>query len=218
MNNYLIYKIKWDEGFYYVGRTKNLKTRLKEHLKRCKAHKQADKYQNVFNLYDKWDTVEVIKSNLSINDAIKFEKEQLNACFGTEWCVNAANSIAGVNIMSDGTKAKIGNANKGNKHTAETKALISAANRGQVPWNKGIPRTAETKALISAALKGNKHTAETKEKIRQGNLGKKLTAETKTLISAALKGKKRKPLTAEHKRNLSLAQKKRWAKRKAKEK
>src|SRR6516164_1049253 len=42
---------------------------------------------------------------------------------------------------------------KGKKHTTQTKEKISTANKGKIPWNKGIPRTQEEKANISKGVK-----------------------------------------------------------------
>lgn len=72
----------------------------------------------------------------------------------------------------------------GHKHTAESKRKISAANRGNVPWNKGRKHSEETKRKISEGTrramlqpamrrllkeraKGRKHSEATKLKIRE---------------------------------------------------
>ena len=41
----------------------------------------------------------------------------------------------------------------GKMHTDETKKIISAKNKGQIPWNKGIPRSEEDKKKISEGMK-----------------------------------------------------------------
>ena len=38
----------------------------------------------------------------------------------------------------------------------ETRAKMSAKKKGQVPWNKGMPRSEETKAKISATKRSKK--------------------------------------------------------------
>lgn len=40
----------------------------------------------------------------------------------------------------------------GKKHSSETKAKISASNKGKTGWNKGIPRSEETKSKIRESL------------------------------------------------------------------
>lgn len=105
----------------------------------------------------------------------------------------------------------IGNKNHmyGKHHTNETRARISATEKGRM-------LTEEHKAKISAAKRGKTHTEEAKAKISAANRGRTRTEEHKSKISAAWKGKKRseenkakmrenmiktKALYAEHKNN-----------------
>lgn len=44
-------------------------------------------------------------------------------------------------------------ANGGYAHTSSSKAKISAANRGKVPWNKGTPRSHEVRARIAEGVR-----------------------------------------------------------------
>jgi len=88
----------------------------------------------------------------------------------------------------------------GKKHTAETRAKISAA-------RKGVPTRL-----------GQKNSAEHNEKVRQANLGKKASPETRSLLSAIRKatpacwmlGRKASPET---KAKMSAAHKAKWAMR-----
>ena len=77
-----------------------------------------------------------------------------------------------------------GDGNVGWKHSEESRARISVA-------QKGRPVAAETRAKISAAQKGKPRPA--------------VTAETGAKISAALKGKPRRPFTAETRTKMSAA-------------
>ena len=93
----------------------------------------------------------------------------------------------------------------GHKHTDETKAKISAANKGkqnslgykhstetrakQSESKKGRKRSDETKSKMSASMKGKKHTDETRAKISAANKGRKRSDETRAKISAANKGR-----------------------------
>lgn len=54
---------------------------------------------------------------------------------------------------------------------------ISEANKGKIPWNKGMPRTEETKRKLSEANKGKTLSFESKEKI--GLKSKKLWMNSK---------------------------------------
>lgn len=87
----------------------------------------------------------------------------------------------------------------GKKHTAETKAKLSASCIGRSSNRKGV-----------------KLSEETKQKLRAANLGKKLPEEVKLKISAAGKGKRSWIKGLKHKEEtrikMSLAHKARWAK------
>lgn len=75
----------------------------------------------------------------------------------------------------------------GKKHTAETRAKISAAHKGRSSTLKGIPRSAEIKSSISAAMVGREFTTAHKNNIKQnhiGFLGKIPTTEHRAKISA----------------------------------
>lgn len=56
---------------------------------------------------------------------------------------------------------------------------------------------------------GKKHTQEAKNRLREINLGKKLSDETKAKMSMSRKGKKRKPFSEEWKKNIGNAAKSR---------
>jgi hypothetical protein len=82
-------------------------------------------------------------------------------------------------VQSPETRAKISAANKGRKATPETRAKISAA-------HKGKKRTAEHRAKISAAQKGKKHTPETRALFRIVNAGRKISPEHRAKIVASV--------------------------------
>jgi hypothetical protein len=82
------------------------------------------------------------------------------------------------------TRAKISAANKGRTVSAETRAKISAALRGHKN-NLGKTRSAKTRAKISAALKGRTLSAETRAKIGAASKRRTHSAEAIAKISAA---------------------------------
>ena len=108
-----------------------------------------------------------------------------------------ANEGGGSCVASAETRAKISAAIKGEKngfygkkHSTETRAKISLARKGRKP-------SAETRAKVSAKLKGRKFSAETRKKIsdaqkgkKNHNYGKKASAQTRAKMSAASKVKK----------------------------
>jgi hypothetical protein len=94
-------------------------------------------------------------------------------------------------------------------HSQDTKAKISAANKGRILG----PRSGETKAKISAAKKGTpsgqkgkKRSIETRAKMSNTHKGKKrlyLSTESRAKMSAANKGKKRGPRSEDTKAKIS---------------
>lgn len=144
-------------------------------------------------------------------------------------------------ILSIGTLAPYGyNLRAGAPYTkyggtfsSETRAKLSAANKGQIPWIKGNHHSIKTRAKLSAANKGKKpsektiaaarkaikgkpswmtgkhHSPEAIEKNRAAHMGKShsLTSKSRAKISEARKKQippqLGKPLSAEHKAHIS---------------
>lgn len=84
----------------------------------------------------------------------------------------------------------------GVRHSKETKAKVSAANRGR-KYSDAV------KARMSAAQMGHKVTDGTKAKIASAAIGRKASAETRAKLSAVRRGRK---YTAEARANMSRAQ------------
>lgn len=98
--------------------------------------------------------------------------------------------------LSPEVKAKISAANKGRKHTEETRAKMSAAKTPEMcaklgESNKTRDYTPEIRAKMRANRLGKKHTEETRAKIKAaaGNLSQ----EARAKISATHLGKKKSP-------------------------
>lgn len=105
-------------------------------------------------------------------------------------------------VVSDATKRKISEAQKGNTNTKGKK----------LP-----PHSEETKHKISEAHKGKILSEEHRRKMSEAHKGKKLpphSEEHRRKMSEALKGKKLPPLSEEAKRKISEAQKQRHAQKK----
>lgn len=88
--------------------------------------------------------------------------------------------------LSEETKKKISEAQKGRKPTAETILKLKAARKNRV-------FTEETKRKMSASQKGRKISDEARKKMSLAKLGK----------PSPHRGKKRNPLTAEQRKHLS---------------
>eukprot|EP00741_Cyanophora_paradoxa_P016310 tig00020911_g15748.t2 len=76
--------------------------------------------------------------------------------------------------------------NNGFPHTDESKAKISAANKGKTPWNKGRKHSEETKRKIAEATRAAMQKPGMIAKMRQNQLGKKHKPETKEKIKERL--------------------------------
>ena len=93
-------------------------------------------------------------------------------------------------IFTEETRRRLSEANKGKTRTEEHRRKLSEANKGKNNPNFGKPRTEETKRKMSEAAKGKTHTEESKRKMseaRKGknnpNFGKPRTEETRRKIS-----------------------------------
>lgn len=72
------------------------------------------------------------------------------------------------------------------KHSNETRKKISEANKGRIPWNKGIPCSENTKKKISES---NKNPSEkTRKKMSNSAKGKTMSDEARKKMSKAHKG------------------------------
>jgi len=186
----------------YIGRTKNVKSRLKSHLG-DKAH--TYKVSWIRSLL-KQGVVPI----LNIIDEVPFdewefwEKHYINLY--RSWNCKLTNLDEGGNgpgKHSLESRLKMSNSQKGKKSTEETKRKISEATRGEKNGNYGNHLSNEAKERISKANKGNQnrkgkhHTEETKRKIGLKNkgktsfLGKHHSKESKEKIGLKNKGKTR---------------------------
>ncbi len=134
MNNHLIYKLSWPNGYYYIGRTKNLEYRLKAHIYNCKKNKKNGQFQYVYNKHGIWDKVEILTEGFSAYAIVFVEQAYLNNHLNTKKCVNSSPSADG------------GSGNSGKKHTTATKTLMSNV-------RKGMKLTEEHKINLSKSKK-----------------------------------------------------------------
>ena len=85
--------------------------------------------------------------------------------------------------LSEETRKKLSEINKGKCLSEETKRKIGEG-------HKGLVRSQETRKKLSEANKGKHLTQETRKKMSEANKGKHLTEETKNKMSEAKKGEK----------------------------
>lgn len=112
-----------------------------------------------------------------------------------ENCRLAIFSVTKNRIVSEETREKISKANKGRKHSEETKQklknrIVSKEQREKISKaNKGKILSEETKNKISKNNKGKLFSNETRTKLSEIGKTKIFSEETKKRISEALKGK-----------------------------
>jgi group I intron endonuclease len=194
-----IYQINLGNGYFYIGSAVRLGNRERQHRQELKRGSHSNqKMQNCWNKYQIFEFL--ILEKCETQQLLIAEQKWIDRNFSNPKNVNlspTAGSSFGV-IHSTETRAKMSAANKGKVMSAETRAKISAGNKGKVQTditrakigaaNKGKVRSAEFCAKMSAANKGKVHSAETRAKMSAARKGKVLSAETRAKISAAKKG------------------------------
>ncbi|HEY9629378.1 MAG TPA: NUMOD3 domain-containing DNA-binding protein [Coleofasciculaceae cyanobacterium] len=193
-----------ESGKIYVGSAaQSFRQRWYSHkflLRKNKHHSQH--IQNAWNKYGEeafeFRILEIIHPDLIFQTLIRSEQEWMdyyqaaNPKYGYNICPTAGNSLG--TKHSEETKAKVSAANKGKKLSEEHKAKLSASLKGKSSPNKGKALSEEHKAKLSAANKGKTHSEESKAKMGLDKKGISRSEETKKLISIAVKSK---PLTSE---------------------
>lgn len=94
--------------------------------------------------------------------------------------------------MSEETKKKIGDVNRGRKYSKEICEKLSRLRKGRIPWNKGKHGAYSEEHLkkMSECRKGILHTEEAKKRISEANKGRIISEDTRRKLSIANKGKK----------------------------
>lgn len=171
-----IYILTSPNGKSYIGQT----TRSIE--KRFEKHQQSDsRCVAIYNAIQKygWESIE--------KDWYECPDEDLN--FDEELLVREMETLSpnGYNLregggsngkLSEETKHKIGEGNRGKTVSEETKQRMRK------------PKSEEHKKRMREARLGKEHSEETKQKLREINLGKTISDETKQKQREALQGEK----------------------------
>lgn len=185
-----IYKYTFPNGKLYIGQTvRKVGRRFNEHL----YSSQKNKGYYLHNAINKYGKNNILISIICTVGAITKEelKDLLNKL--EVFFIQYYNSRVpnGYNVTIGGNSAI------GYIVSEETKKKISEA-------NKGHTLTEEQKTHLRQSLLGHKVSEETRRKIGEANRGRKCPEYVKELTSKRFKGV---PFTDEHKRKLSEAQK-----------
>ncbi len=173
MGVYCIQLEKEDYWCSYVGISKNIEQRWRQHKIDLKGDYHKNKYlQHSWNKHgERRFEFHILKQVDNYDELYNLEKEYAYS-FGYgdfDLCFNIGSPGEKSSMLdkhhTEKTKQKIREAQKGEKsswfgknHTEETKRKISEANKGEKHHNFGKKHTEETKRKMSEATKGEKHS------------------------------------------------------------
>lgn len=177
----------------YIGKTerKNPLNRFKKHLDGLKYNYHPNKHllsafkkygENAFIFEIVEETTKKLISEREQHYILKYKSH--NNLFGYN------KTLGGDGLKAnEETRKKLRIANKGRKHTEQSKMNMSKAHIGQVAWNKGLkgvykiknPRTTEYRKKLSKALQGKKPKCAVK--------GRQFSEEHRKKLSLAKLGK-----------------------------
>lgn len=168
----------------YIGGSNDILNRWKHHKWSLRNNKHHSKYlQRAWNKHGEDSFKFEVIEECSLQDLILKEQFYLDTLNPTYNINKTAENCTG-RIVSETTKIKISNKNKGRKHTEITKTKISTHRK-----NNPLVFTEEMRKKISDSKKGTNNpnygkpiSDIHKEKIRQANKGKKISEETKQTI------------------------------------
>ena len=171
-----IYKITVERldrpNLFYVGQAKDLRFRFYSHTYFLRHGKHVNKkLQRAYNKYGKDKCKFDILLICGVEMLDFYEERIIKSLDCPEMC----------NVFKEVVRNS-----KGVRLSEETKAKISAA-------NKGRKRSAEFCKAVSDRMRGNKPSQETKEKTRIAMLGRTFSKETRRKLSERKKGWKPTP-------------------------
>lgn len=176
----------------YIGQTKNLRRRIKDHLEDYKKDKSNSYFYKAIRNHkiENFEVELILEGNFTKIELNEMEIRLIelfksnNHLFG----YNLTKGGCAFNtIVSEETKKKMSKSQTGRKHTEETKKKIGSNTKGKIVSEESKEKMSksqtgkklkeETKQKISESNKGKKMKPESIEKTRQANLGRKFTQE-----------------------------------------
>ena len=165
----------------YIGQTKNVKRRFREHRR---AKGGCRRLYNAINFYD-WDNflkviIEVFDDDVSgefIDEREIYWIKEHNTLSPNGYNLDEGGN--GPRKLSEETRAKMSASHTGTFHAKETCAKISRSLKGRT-------MSQESRAKMSAALKGRTMSQESRAKMSAAQMGKKNSEQTRAKIRASL--------------------------------
>ena len=190
-----VYKITNNaNGKVYIGQSINIEARWKDHINSLnRGDSRCTLLQRAWNKYGQdsfsFDILEVCSEYMLDEIEVKYinfyDTCNVNKGYNIETGGNQHKHLA------EETKRKIGDANRGRKHSDATKIKMSELRFGENNAMYGKNHSEESKKKMSDSKKGKPGHAQTdnqKECVRCANLGKPKSEETRKKISDANKG------------------------------
>lgn len=155
MNNYYTYAYLREDGTpYYIGRGK--------HQKKSKYRRMNTKFGHSVSVPNEKRRI-ILKDNLSLNDANKHEIYMI-FIFGKKY--------DGTGILRNLADGGTGGTVPGRKLSEETKRKMSEAQKGKIISDEVRRKISKTKKGCFGTFTGKNHTKETKEKLSEMFKGK----------------------------------------------
>lgn len=185
-----IYKITSPSGKVYIGQSRHILLRWRDHKRDKKAKSKLfysfRKYGTDAHIFDTIHQLPLDVDQTTLNNYEQLYMDLYSSC-----------RITLLNLRQAGSRGRLSD---------EAKRKLSESLKGKTPWNKGIKTnlTPWNKGTVGAV----KFSTETRRKISEANkghknnLGRKMDDKTRSAIYNAIKGSK---LTDAHKEKISKA-------------
>ena len=185
----VIYLLTSPSGKQYVGQSWNYEKRMWQY-RSGKGRGQTVLHRAVIK--HGWDnfTSEILERGIETQEALDAAEDAFIMSLNTM-------SPHGYNLKRGGmggkhnveSITKMSAMKRGKSPSAETRAKISAALRGERNHNFGKSHSLETRKKIGAKSRGRTPSTETRAKLREAQLGKTMSSETRAKISESMRGK-----------------------------
>lgn len=193
-------------GMGYIGSTGDRKKRWTEHLRRLRVgNHHARRLQYAWNKHGEaafvFEVLELVDDLAKLIEREQAWIDQLQACKLGYNASPTAGSPRGFKHTAE-TKAKVSAAGKGRKLSPGHRAIISAGARARGVAHLHIP---EIRAIVGKLLRGRPRPEAVKRHLSKLRTGMKFPPEWRAAISAATLGKKHGPMPMETRAKLSVA-------------